>query len=98
MIALAIIGSLLWYYVDTKIPFWAFILIFGAAWTMALNFYRCPIRYFNGDTEKLVVAPADGRIVVVEDVEGAEIAEHDGRGGKAEGDVVGQRVEFLAYG
>ena len=69
MIALAIIGSLLWYYVDTKIPFWAFILIFGAAWTMALNFYRCPIRYFNGDTEKLVVAPADGRIVVVEDVE-----------------------------
>ena len=69
MIALAIIGSLLWYYVDTKIPFWAFILIFGAAWTMALNFYRCPIRYFNGDTENLVVAPADGRIVVVEDVE-----------------------------
>ena len=69
MIALAIIGSLLWYYVDTKIPFWAFILIFGAAWTMSLNFYRCPIRYFNGDTEKLVVAPADGRIVVVEDVE-----------------------------
>ena len=69
MIALAIIGSLLWYYVDTKIPFWAFILIFGAAWTMALNFYRCPIRYFNGDTEKLVVAPADGRIVVDEDVE-----------------------------
>ena len=69
MIALAIIGSLLWYYVDTKIPFWAFILIFGAAWTMALNFYRCPIRYFNGDTEKLVVAPADGRTVVVEDVE-----------------------------
>ena len=69
MIALAIIGSLLWYYVDTIIPFWAFILIFGAAWTMALNFYRCPIRYFNGDTEKLVVAPADGRIVVVEDVE-----------------------------
>ena len=69
MIALAIIGSLLWYYVDTKIPFWAFILIFGAAWTMALNFYRCPIRHFNGDTEKLVVAPADGRIVVVEDLE-----------------------------
>ena len=69
MIALAIIGSLLWYYVDTKIPFWAFILIFGAAWTMALNFYRCPSRYFKGDTEKLVVAPADGRIVVVEDVE-----------------------------
>ena len=78
MIALAIIGSLLWYYVDTKIPFWGFILIFGAAWTMALNFYRCPIRYFNGDTERLVVAPADGKIVVVEEVQEDEYF-HDKR-------------------
>lgn len=29
------------------------------------------------------------------DVEGAEIAEHDGRGCKTEGDIVSQRVEFL---
>jgi len=38
-------------------------------WLSMLNFYRCPIRYFNGDTEKLVVAPADGKIVVVEEVD-----------------------------
>ena len=38
-------------------------------WISMLNFYRCPIRYFNGDTEKLVVAPADGKIVVVEEAE-----------------------------
>ena len=44
-------------------------VVLTAAWVMALNFYRCPIRYFNGDTEKLVVAPADGKIVVVEDAE-----------------------------
>jgi phosphatidylserine decarboxylase len=69
MIALAVIGSLLWYCVDTTIPFWIFIVIFGTVWLMALNFYRCPIRYYNGDTEKLVVAPADGKIVVVEDVD-----------------------------
>ena len=69
MLVVAIVGTLLWVFIDTKIPFWCFILVFGAAWAMALNFYRCPIRYFNGDTEKLVVAPADGRIVVVEDVE-----------------------------
>ena len=69
MIALAGIGSLLWYCVDTTIPFWIFIVIFGTVWLMALNFYRCPIRYYNGDTEKLVVAPADGKIVVVEDVD-----------------------------
>ena len=44
-------------------------VVLTAAWVMALNFYRCPIRYFNGDTEKLVVAPADGKIVVVEEAE-----------------------------
>ena len=69
MIALAIIGAALWYFIDTTIPFWIFIIVFGSVWLMALNFYRCPIRYFNGDTEHLVVAPADGKIVVVEDVD-----------------------------
>ena len=69
MLVVAIVGTLLWVFIDTKIPFWCFVLVFGAAWAMALNFYRCPIRYFNGDTEKLVVAPADGKIVVVEEVE-----------------------------
>ena len=38
-------------------------------WFCVLNFYRCPIRYFNGDTDKMVVAPADGKIVVLEEVE-----------------------------
>ena len=60
MLLLIGIGFALWYLIDNPIPFWAFIAIFGTAWAMALNFYRCPIRYFNGDTEKLVVAPADG--------------------------------------
>jgi phosphatidylserine decarboxylase len=69
--ALAIvgIGLLLWYGLDTTIPFWIFVAIFVTAWFIALNFYRCPIRYFNGDTDKLVVAPADGKIVVVEEAE-----------------------------
>ena len=47
-------------------------------WLAMLNFYRCPIRYFNGDTEKLVVAPADGKIVVVEEVDEHEYF-HDRR-------------------
>jgi phosphatidylserine decarboxylase len=63
---------------DSSIPFWIFIVIFGAVWLMALNFYRCPIRYFNGDTEKLVVAPADGKVVVVEEAEENEYF-HDKR-------------------
>ena len=48
-------------------PIFSGVLI--VAWLMVLNFYRCPIRYFNGDTDKLVVAPADGKIVVVEEAE-----------------------------
>ena len=71
-------GYALWTLLDTKIPFWLFIVIFGSVWLMALNFYRCPIRYFNGDTEKLVVAPADGKIVVVEEAEENEYF-HDKR-------------------
>ena len=78
MLALLAIGSVLWFFIDSPIPFWLFIVVFGAAWMMALNFYRCPIRYFNGDTEKLVVAPADGKIVVVEEAEENEYF-HDKR-------------------
>ena len=65
----------LWYLLFAKSPLACHIImpllsgILLAAWLMALNFYRCPIRYFNGDTEKLVVAPADGKIVVVEEAE-----------------------------
>ncbi|SEW09795.1 MULTISPECIES: phosphatidylserine decarboxylase family protein [unclassified Prevotella] len=78
--ALAIIGigALIWYGLHINILFWTFMIIFGAAWLMALNFYRCPIRYFNGDTDKLVVAPADGKIVVIEEVEETEYF-HDKR-------------------
>ena len=63
------ISVALWRFFDTPIPFIIFILIFGTAWLLMLNFYRCPIRYFSGDTDKVVVAPADGKIVVIEEVE-----------------------------
>ena len=78
MLLLAGIGLLLWVFVDNKIPFWLFVAVFGVAWLIALNFYRCPIRYFNGDTDKLVVAPADGKIVVIEETEENEYF-HDKR-------------------
>ena len=71
---LAICGGL-WYLLHALSPLACHIVlpiigcILGAAWLMTLNFYRCPIRYFNGDTDKLVVAPADGKIVVVEEAE-----------------------------
>lgn len=63
------VAVVLWRTFDTPVPFAVFVLLFGAAWLLMLNFYRCPIRYFNGDTEKTVVAPADGKIVVVEETQ-----------------------------
>ena len=75
VIAIAVI---LWRSFDTPIPFAIFIAIFGTAWLLMLNFYRCPIRYFNGDTEKTVVAPADGKVVVIEETDEDEYF-HDKR-------------------
>ena len=43
-----------------------------------LNFFRCPKRYFDGETDKVVVAPADGKVVVIEEVEENEYF-HDKR-------------------
>ncbi|MBR1668987.1 MAG: phosphatidylserine decarboxylase family protein [Bacteroidaceae bacterium] len=43
-----------------------------------LNFFRCPIRMFNGPTNKSIVAPADGHIVVIEEVDEEEYF-HDRR-------------------
>ena len=78
-IALVAVAAVLWMAFDNKIPFWAFLVVFGVVYGIVLNFYRCPIRFLNvEDTEKLVVAPADGKIVVVEEVEENEYF-HDRR-------------------
>lgn len=43
-----------------------------------LNFFQCPVRLFDGETENVVIAPADGRVVVIEEVEENEFF-HDKR-------------------
>lgn len=45
---------------------------------MVVNFFRCPIRLYEGETERIVVAPADGKVVVIEEVEENEYF-HDRR-------------------
>lgn len=47
-------------------------------YAVLLNFFQCPIRLFAGETDGVVVAPADGKIVVVEEVEENEYF-HDRR-------------------
>lgn len=63
------VASLLWMLFECKVAFWSFLVIYGIAYGIIINFFRCPIRVFNGETEKVVVAPADGKIVVIEEVD-----------------------------
>ncbi len=75
---IAAVAAVLWISVGSKVPFWIFVAVFGTVYAIVVNFFRCPKRFFEGDTAKVVVAPADGRIVVVEEVEENEYF-HDRR-------------------
>ena len=66
---IVVVGYLLWHFVAIPWIFWTFIVVFGVLYGIAVNFYQCPIRYLNvEDTDGIVVAPADGKIVVIEEV------------------------------
>ena len=69
MFAIVAIAVVLWRSFDSWIPSARFLAVAVVVWMLVLNFYRCPIRYFSGDTEKIVVAPADGRVVVIEETD-----------------------------
>lgn len=66
--AMVLFGVILWFEVDNKIPFYTFLVLLGIPYCIAVNFFRCPIRRFEGDTDGVIVAPADGKIVVAEEV------------------------------
>lgn len=68
----------LYFTVECKIPFYVVAVISLVVYGIMVNFFRCPIRLFGKDTEKVVVAPADGKIVVVEEVDENEYF-HDRR-------------------
>lgn len=77
-IVIAAAALLLWR-LDAKLWFWLFMAIFGMLYAIVVNFFRCPVRYFpEENTEGIVVAPADGKVVVIEEVEETEYF-HDRR-------------------
>ncbi len=80
LLAFVIIGALLyWLLKDIALwPFYAYIAVFGTLYAIAVNFFRCPFRSFNGETEGTVLAAADGRVVVIEEVDENEYF-HDRR-------------------
>ena len=61
-------------------PWWGFVFViaYTIAYGILINFYRCPIRMFQGPTTKSIVAPADGRVVVIQEVDEREYF-HDNR-------------------
>ena len=75
---LLVIDAILYFGFDNKIPFYVAAILSIFTYGIMVNFFRCPIRLFGADTEKIVVAPADGKVVVVEEVEENEYF-HDRR-------------------
>ena len=58
--------------------FYGIFIVSTVVYGIMVIFFHCPIRYFKGETDGVVVAPADGKIVVIEDVDEQEYF-HDTR-------------------
>lgn len=79
-VALLAVNGLLYFFLQ-NVNLWPFYIVLALTITVYLivvNFFRCPIRLFNGETENVVVASADGHVVVIEEVEENEYF-HDRR-------------------
>lgn len=62
----------------TSLLFYLVLCLSVSVYLVAVNFFRCPIRLFEGETEGIVIAPCDGKVVVVEEVDENEYF-HDRR-------------------
>lgn len=69
LLLLLIVNAAFYFGLECKIPFYIVAAVSLVVYGILVNFFRCPIRLFGQDTEKVVVAPADGKIVVIEEVE-----------------------------
>jgi phosphatidylserine decarboxylase len=79
LLSLLVINAALYFGLSCKIPFYIAALVSVCLYALLVNFFRCPIRLFGqDDTEQIVVAPADGKVVVIEEVDENEYF-HDRR-------------------
>ena len=62
----------------SMIPFYVVASISVVLYAIVVNFFRCPIRIFDGETKNIAVAAADGKDVVIEEVDENEYF-HDRR-------------------
>lgn len=77
-VALLALNALTYFSFDCKLPFYIIAAISIVVYLIVINFFRCPIRCYEGETENIVIAPADGKIVVIEEVDENEYF-HDRR-------------------
>ena len=71
-ILLLALNGLVYWACNFSLPFYILSAISITLYLLMVNFFRCPIRHFEQDSEKIVVAPADGKIVVVQEVDEQE--------------------------
>ncbi|MBO7240431.1 MAG: phosphatidylserine decarboxylase family protein [Bacteroidaceae bacterium] len=65
----ALASFLLWYYLPQLFVLNCIVsLVFFVTYMLMVNFFRSPKRIFPGDVDNVVVAPADGKVVVIEKV------------------------------
>lgn len=80
-IALATLNAAIYYLTASWCPMISYVLgaITVIVYLVVVNFFRCPIRHYeDADTDGLIIAPADGKVVVIEEVEENEYF-HDRR-------------------
>lgn len=75
---LLVVNAGMYFGVGCTLPFYILLAVSVIVYGILVNFFRCPIRLFGQETEKVVVAPADGKVVVLEEVEEGEYF-HDRR-------------------
>ena len=77
-IVLAGLCAIAYFVFRLTVPFYILLALAIVTYAILVNFFRCPIRLFGKATNKVVVAPCDGKVVVVEEVEENEYF-HDKR-------------------
>jgi len=77
-VAMVILCGAVLYTFPYKTPFIVTAVLCATIYLLMLNFFRCPIREYEESTEGVVIAPADGKVVVIEEVEESEYF-HDRR-------------------
>ncbi|MDR0699261.1 MAG: phosphatidylserine decarboxylase family protein [Tannerella sp.] len=65
---LFIVNVTLFYTMSNKFTFYSVLVVSTILFLIILNFFRSPYRRFPFDSEGLVIAPADGVIVAIEEV------------------------------